>query len=74
MNKRSTSNIGHAQRGTGKRCSMQTETKENRISNTHIRKNRLQNKDHYKRQRALPNDQGINPRRRHDNYKYIYPI
>ena len=35
-------------------------------------KNRLDNKDYYKRQRrTLHNDQGINPRRRYDNCKYL---
>ena len=41
-------------------------SKESRSSNTHIRKNRLENEDHYKRQRGtLNNNQGINPRRRY---------
>ena len=40
-------------------------SKESRSSNTHIRKKRLENEDHYKvRQRGtLNNNQGINPRR-----------
>ena len=50
-------------------------SKESWSSNTHIRKkNRLLNKDYYKRkEKALHNDQGINPRRRYNNCKYYAP-
>ena len=58
----------------GKRYSMQWKSKESWSSNTHIGQNRLLNKDSYKRLgRTLLNDQGINPRRRYNNYIYICP-
>ena len=41
-------------------------------SNSHIRQNRPKNKEYYKKQRRiLHNDQGINPRRRHNSCKYL---
>ena len=44
-------------------------SKERWGSNTHIRQNRLKNKECYKKQRTLSKDQGINPRRRYNNCK-----
>ena len=47
-------------------------SKESWSSSTHLIQNRILKKDCYKRQRrTLHNDQGINPRRRYNNYKYI---
>ena len=49
------------------------EIKESWSSSTHIRQNRFQNKECYKRQRRiLYNDQKINPRRRYNNCIYVY--
>ena len=49
---------------------MQTEIKKSASSNTQIKQ--TFEKFHYKRQgRTLHNDQGINPRRRYNNYNYI---
>ena len=46
--------------------------KESRISNTHIRYNRLWNKNYKKSQRrTLHKDQSVSQRRRYNNYKYI---
>ena len=51
---------------------MKMDSKESWSSNSHIRENRLKNKECYKRQRkTLHSDQGINPRRRYNNYNYI---
>ena len=61
-------------RGWKTKYSMQIEVKKKKSQsgNTCIRQNRLSNKDCYKRQRrTLHNDQGINPRRRRNNCKYI---
>ena len=47
--------------------------KKSRGSNTHIRQNRLQKKDHEERPRwSLHNTQRKNPPRRHKNCKYKY--
>ena len=47
-------------------------SKESQSSNTCIRKNRLSNKDCHKREGRTPHDdQGINPRRRCNNCKYL---
>ena len=49
-------------------------SKESWSSNSHIRKNRLQNKEYYKRQRrTLHNDLGINPKRRYNNLNIYVP-
>ena len=46
--------------------------KKSRGSNTHIRQNRLQKKDHEERPRwSLHNTQGKNPSRRHKHCEYI---
>ena len=52
--------------------SMQMEMKRSWGSNNSIRKNRLQNKDHNKRQRrSLYNHKGINPTRGYNSCKHI---
>ena len=49
-------------------------SKESWSSNSHIRQNRLLNKDYYKRpRRTLHNDQGINPRGRYNNFNIYAP-
>ena len=54
-----------------KDISCKWKSKENWSSNTHIRQNRLQNKECFKRQgRTLLNDQGMNPSRRYNSCKY----
>ena len=48
------------------------EAKEGWSSNSHIRQNRPQNKEVYKRQgRTIHNDQGINTRGKYNNCKYL---
>ena len=55
-----------------KDTSCKWKSKESQSSNSHLRQNRPEDKEHYKRQgRTLRNDQGIDPRRRHDNCKYL---
>ena len=71
--KRPTSDLGtHTdwKWGTRKMYTMQMEIKKSGSSMTQIKS--ILNKDCYKRQgRTLNNDQGINPRRWYNNYKYI---
>ena len=66
---------GHIQtesEGIEKDIPCKWKSKESWSSNSHIRQNRLSNKNYYKRQRrTLHNDQGINPRRRYNNCKYL---
>ena len=66
---------GHIQterEGMKKDIPCKWKSKESWSSNSHIRQNRLQNKDYYMRQRrTLHNAQGINPRRRYNNCKYL---
>ena len=58
-------------RGWGK-IFLQMKIKKTWSKNSHIGQNRLQNKDYCKRQRrTLHNYQGINPRRRYNNCKYL---
>ena len=50
------------------------EIKESWSSSTHIRQNRLQNKDYYKRQgKMLHKNQGINSKRTYNNCKHFCP-
>ena len=73
--KRPTSDLGHIQtesEGMEKDISCKWKSKEGCSSKSLIRQNRLLNKDYYKRQtRTLYNDQGINPRGRYNNCKYL---
>ena len=56
----------------GKIYSRQMGSKKSGGSNPHIRQNKPQNKEYYKRyRRVLHNDQGINPRGRHNNCNYL---
>ena len=49
------------------------EAKESWSSNPHIRQNRPENKDYKSKGRTLHNNQGINPRGRHNNCKCLCP-
>jgi len=55
-------------RGRKKGILSKQKSEENWSNNTHIRQNRTENKDCYKRQiRTLHNKQGINPKRGYNN-------
>ena len=55
----------------GKYIPCKWDTKESWSSNLHIRQNRPQNKDYKRQGRTLHNDQGINPKGRHNKCKYL---
>ena len=68
---------GHIQtesEGMEKNIPSKWKSKESWSSSTHIRQNRLQNKDYYKRQgKMLHKNQGINSKRRYNNCKHFCP-
>ena len=65
-------NIQTESKGLEKDISGKWRPKESRSHNTHIKENRLWNKDCEKKQRrTLCNDQRVNPRRRYNDYKDI---
>ena len=56
-----------------KNITFKWKSEESWSGNTHVRQNRLQNKDYYRTQgRTLHTYQGINPRRIYNNCKYTY--
>ena len=57
-----------------KNITFKWKSEESWSGNTHVRQNRLQNKDYYKRQgKMLHKNQGINFKRRYNNCKHFCP-